>query len=359
MSIVKILVLENNPEIIESYKEDAALLLRDKGINLEFIVSNDLEEAKVKIKDESFDTAIIDLNLAHHGENDDGNEAIRALKDKFRLPIYVITGEPEKFDETLKSYVKFYKKGTPPSIEILEEMAKISQLKIIKYFAKDGYLEKMINDFYWNHLSETIESWEEVEDSNPDDMEKILSRHTVACLNEKLYVDGNVGSFDKYHPGEMYIIPPIKQHYHTGDIVFRREEGNQEKWIILSPACDIVNQINLDNYILAKIICFSTLPNFIDKVKKEEPYEYFYDSLNKKGKSCYDDCKSNKKDRFHYLPEFNIMTNNIIDFQNIITISKDDINGFERKASISSPFLKDIIARFSAYYARQGQPNFL
>jgi hypothetical protein len=65
----------------------------------------------------------------------------------------------------------------------------------------------------------------------------------------------------------------------------------------------------------------------------------------------------------------------VIDFQNItiIKIGEDEttnyaeylverekyIKEYKRIASIASPFLKDIIARFSAYYARQGQPNFL
>jgi hypothetical protein len=274
------------------------------------------------------------------------------------MPIFVVSGELQKLDEPLqKNKLIIQKNRDDFSRENGFEniIPSLFMSKSIHYFSRDGFLEQKINEFYWEHLSQTIESWKKVEEEYPADIEKILSRHTLSCLNEELYVNGNIGSFDKYHPGEMYIIPPIKQHYHTGDII----EKDEEKYLIINPACDIVNDVNLDYYVLVKVVCFTTLTSLKDKIKSDKPYDYFYESLNKKGKSCYDDCRANKKDRFHYLPEFDMMQNNIIDFQNIMMIPKSEITSFRRLASISSPFLKDIIARFSAYYARQGQPNFL
>ena len=71
---------------------------------------------------------------------------------------------------------------------------------------------------------------------------------------------------------------------------------------------------------------------------------------------------------------FNLIDKNyVIDFQNISTVDigehtdpgnanyikgrEENISNYERIASISSPFLKDVISRYSLYYARQGQPN--
>jgi hypothetical protein len=228
--------------------------------------------------------------------------------------------------------------------------------KSIHYFSRDGFLEDKINKFYWEHLSKTISSWSSVGEECPDNIEKILSRHTLSCLNEELYVNGNIGSFDRYHPGEMYIIPPIKQHCHTGDIIKKEDE----LFIILNPACDIVNEGNLDYFIFVKIVEFDSLKMLKEKINNKANAEAsFYDRLNQGGKTRYNDCKVNKKDRFHYLPKFDIFDDKLIDFQQISTQDKEEINHDNVKASISSPFLKDIIARFSAYYARQGQPNFL
>ncbi len=62
---------------------------------------------------------------------------------------------------------------------------------------------------------------------------------------------------------------------------------------------------------------------------------------------------------YHYLPEVSgIMDkNSFIDFRRIITLDRLDDSNIESVATISAPFLKDIIARFSYYYSRQGQPE--
>jgi hypothetical protein len=56
------------------------------------------------------------------------------------------------------------------------------------------------------------------------------------------------------------------------------------------------------------------------------------------------------------LPPFDGNNGYLIDFQDVTTISFT--NDLERIATISSPFIKDIISRFSNYYSRQGQPTF-
>jgi len=383
MNKIQLLVVENNDEIIANYQETIDRLLRG-DINFFMNVAKNLEEAIGIINSEDIDIAIIDLNLSQDkgSGNAEGNAAIKEIKVKHRLPIYVISAEPEILDDKLKDIVTLYKKGTTSTMDIFKEMHQVFKSEIIQYFLKDGYLEKMISDFYWNHLSRTMKSWQEVESEYPTEIEKILSRHTVSSLNEQLYVNGNVGSFDRYHPGEMYIIPPIKRHYHTGDIV----EKDGEKFIIINPACDIVNRGKLYNYILVTLIELNTFFCFDEYVKEDKDYLCFYESLNKKGKEIYLKYKSNAQGAScHFLPSFDVISDDyIINFQkiNIVQIGEEEIvkkegetkeefnirylknreeyiEEYEQIASISSPFLKDIIARFSAYYARQGQPNLL
>ncbi|HIP34346.1 MAG TPA: response regulator, partial [Bacteroidia bacterium] len=250
---IKILILENNPDIYNNYKSEFKQYTRaNKSITFIPFIADTLDKARKFIEENKLDLAIIDLNLDHTkgSDNSEGNEAIVALREHFRLPIYVITGEPEKIDEDEKKYVNFYIKGDQDTSDIIEHMAEAHHSFNMNFFSRDGSLEKQINDFYWNHLSHTLSSWETVAEENGDDIDKILSRHTVSCLNEQLYVDGNRGKFDEYHPAEMYIMPPIKKHYHTGDII----EKDNKKFIILNPACDIVNKNKMDYYIIVGII---------------------------------------------------------------------------------------------------------
>lgn len=370
MNEIKLLILDDDREVIKSFEDTVKRINRDDENNLNYKVytANTLEEAIEIIKYYKLDTAIIDLNLNNGAQNDpynsDGNQAIKELMQNFRMPIFVVSGELTKLDESLQHNELIIQKNR-------DEFAKENGLetiipplflsKSIHYFARDGFLEHKINTFYWEHLSQTIDSWRKVEEEHPAEIEKILSRHTLSCLNEDLYVDGNIGSFDKYHPGEMYIIPPIKQHYHTGDII----EKDGTKYIIINPACDIVNEGKMEYYILVKIYPAVEISKIKYKPEKKQE-SYIQENL----------ANSNKLDRYHFLPKFDIIDDNyVIDFQyiQIVDIGTDkktdyteylkerekNIREYKKIASVSSPFLKDIVARFSAYYARQGQPNFL
>jgi len=367
MNEIKLLILDDNQRVIDSYNKTIKRINRDGEITYQTYTATTLDEAKAIIKYHKLDTAIIDLNLCSERtdpDNADGNEAIKELMKNFRMPIFVVSGEITKLEEELEEnpLIKVYLREKFEEEKGLEEIITLLyNSKSMHYFSRDGYLEEMINNFYWKSLSKTMESWQEVENKYPDDIEKILSRHTMSSLNEQLYVNGNVGSFDKYHPGEMYIIPPIKQHYHTGDII----EKDGKKFIIINPACDIVNKDKMEYYTLAKIVKAIDLPKI--KAKSEaNKNSYINDNLK----------KVNKLDRYHFLPKFDIIDNDfIIDFQclSIVEIGEitktnyedyiiereANINEYTKIASVASPFLKDIIARFSAYYARQGQPNLL
>jgi len=370
MNEIRLLILDDDLEVINSFQGAIDRINRDDKNNLEYKVytAKTLQEAEEIIKYNKLDTAVIDLNLNNDNrvdpDNSDGNQAIEKLMQNFRMPIFVVSGELTKLNESLQQNELIIQKNRDDfsresGFETIIPPRFLS--KSIHYFARDGFLEQKINKFYWEHLSQTIKSWENVEKEYPEEIEKILSRHTLSCLNEELYVNGNIGSFDKYHPGEMYIIPPIKKHYHTGDIV----EKDGDKFIIINPACDIVNKDKMEYYTLVKIFKAIDLPK-IENKQDASKISYINDNLK----------KANKLDRYHFLPAFDIIDHDyVIAFQNLFIIEigeitkttyseylserESNIKEYKKIASIASPFLKDIIARFSAYYARQGQPNFL
>lgn len=370
MKEIKLLIIDDDNEVLTEFSKSVERFNRDNQETCIFKVyeKKSLDEAKDIIKYYKIDTAIIDLNLQENFENpetdnSDGNSVVQKIIENFRIPIYILTGEPQKLALKYKNKnnITLNTKGEKSYLDLLKELQEKLSLKTIDYFSENGYLEKEINDFYWDNLQETLESWNDVARIHPTEIDKILSRHTVACLNEKLYVNGNIGNFDKYHPGEMYIIPPIKQHYHTGDIISK----NNELFIILNPACDIVNKGKLNNYTLAKIIKALDIPKIRDRSEANK-ISYINDNLK----------RTNTLDQYHFLPSFNKIAGDfVIDFQQLTTVEigtenksifnqyiierEKHIITYERIASISSPFLKDIISRFALYYARQGQPNLL
>lgn len=66
----------------------------------------------------------------------------------------------------------------------------------------------------------------------------------------------------------------------------------------------------------------------------------------------------NNKERYHFLPSYKDIPAGFIDFQTLKSLTEDEIReNYDRVATISPLFMRDIIARFSRYYARQGQPD--
>lgn len=380
MKTIKLLIVDDNNEVIEEFKDSIEIYNRDNdNIKYKPYVANNLEAAKEKLETYIIDTAIIDINLNNSsgGDNVDGNSVIEEILKYFRIPIFVVSGTPDKLDDSLKNNVmiKRYTREVDTNQKLFEiDIPNSIKSPTLKYFSRNGYLEKEITKIYWEYLSQTIEHWEQVtEELSQEVIDKILSRHTLSCLNEKLYVNGNIGRFDEYHFGEMYIKPPIKQHYHTGDII----KKDEEYFIILNPACDIVNadikkpyKSKLNFYILAKIISISQIPK-IQYCNKDKD----------KNKDIQEIKKNNGGGSYHFLPIFaDIFPQDsdgyVIDFQNLqmvqtglvsnqtydnieqyIKAREQFIVEYKRVASIAPLFLKDIIARFSHYYARQGQPN--
>lgn len=364
---IKLLILDDDEQVTDSYDEVIKRINRDdESLNYKTYIANTLEQAEEYIKYNKLDTAVIDLNLCRDASdmsNADGNRAIEKIMHHFRMPIFIVSGELDKLDVKYErnNLIKTKTRDDSISDVFKIDIPSVYNSKSMQYFSRNGYLEKKINDFYWNHLEKTLESWSEVAEEQREKFDRILSRHTVACLNEQLYVNGNQGSFDEYHPGEMYIIPSIKQHYHTGDII----EKDGEKFIIINPACDIVNKNKLSVYTVVKILKAFDIDTIRNKTP-ERKKTYIDDSLR----------KVNNIDRYHFLPKFNIIDDDyVIDFQDISIVKigaatdsgnanyfkdrEENIKTYNKIASISSPFLKDVIARFSAYYARQGQPNLL
>ena len=87
-----------------------------------------------------------------------------------------------------------------------------------------------------------------------------------------------------------------------------------------------------------------------DKIGKIEKVQMSLNQLQHNGYSTY----------FHYLPETKVFSGGFINFRKIETFKlKDFRKTFEDPiAKISPSFVRDIVARFSSYYARQGQPDF-
>lgn len=357
--ILKLIIVEDDERQIKLYKDAIDEFNTGAAIKIEIEIGNNLEEGLEQIRKSAFDAAIIDLRLGGDDMTGRGKEIIKTIKKDLRFPVFVLTAYPGDLDDDLKRsnvFYKVYKQTEKDTIEVLREMTDIYKTGITKIMGRKGIIDNTLQKVFWENIADSMEYWEkEVKDE--DKIEKVLSRHILAHLSESLKLTKKE-AFEKCHPAEVYIMPPIKKDFFTGDIL--QSKTSEEYFLILTPACDMelrkqkddgnwITYRNADKIILAKLIEFNQVT---------EVNAYITTPSNIKKKEVEKYIKNTKKERYYCLPSFGArIPGFLIDFQDINRISTGGVNIYDRIASVNEPFLKDIIARFTSYYARQGSPD--
>jgi len=356
MQELKILIVEDDENIrttyhrnIESYNKtnDKYLLTTIFGENRENALGI-LQDTKNK-----FDGAIIDLDLKSAGGQDSsGNDVIREIKDKLRFPVFVISGNIHNLNKELNQPNDFFKvvARDDGDFDYIKEFISIYDTGITNLLNRNGEIEGLINDIFWNHLSSSLNIWIKDVSRDSEQKEKSLLRYTLLHMLE--YLDEN-----NVHPSEFYITRPVKNTLSTGDLISFK--GN--RYVVLTPACDFVPRTNGERNVrkafLLRIIELNEHFTHLDEsIKKND--------ISKTLKGKLEKVISNNKSYYHFIPKHNSIEAGIIDFQDKLSISIDEVEegiknkNIDRFATITLPFLKDLIERYSSYYARQGSPDF-
>jgi len=355
--MLNLLIVEDDEKQRKLYQDSIDEFNTGSDIKIKIKFSNDLVEGLEQIRKNDFDAAIIDLRLGKGDFKGKGKEIIREIKSNLRFPVFVLTGYPGDLDEDLKKeniFYKVYKSTEKNTIEALQEMTDIYRTGITKIIGKKGIIESTLQKVFWGNIAENMEYWKTaIEDENK--IEKFLSRHILAHLAESLKLTEE-GEFEKCHPAEVYIMPPIKKKFFTGDIL--KEINSTKYYIILTPACDMAQQkakfiVLGEIEILSNFEYFKQQERIINSPQKSEEEK---EDAKKKIESLI---TNNDALKYHFLPGFKEFPGGFINFQKVTSVRHKDLgDGIIKIAEVFETFLKDIIARFSNYYARQGSPDF-
>lgn len=343
MEPINLLIIEDEASQIQVYEDVINQFNKAKEQSFSFTICKSFDEGEQALKSPYYDAAIIDLKLSNTEELE-GKKLVEAVYQKLRIPVIIYSGSISQIDDIQENILLKKKLRTEQLSTILEEIIAIYNTGITRLLKPLGSIDNQLTHIFWNHLSNDLGIW--MKHNNPD----TLLRYILSHFQEYLDISP-VGDFQEYHPSEVYITPPIKKNSHTGDII--KYEGNL--FLILTPACDMV--INYRNDENGNQIPFRKAENML--LASLVDFNYQEICLNKKGeldKGKISEYVKNGNFRYHYLPPYLNTNGYIIDFQKLLSI--DFSNKIETIASISSPFIKDIISRFANYYSRQGQPKF-
>ena len=210
-----------------------------------------------------------------------------------------------------------------------------------------GLIEKRLWVVYERNLLRQKKQWVLYAKDSPTRTEKALLRHTLNHLFQLLDEDE-----DCCFPEEMYLAPSLTDKIQTGSIVKERESS---KWfVVMNPACDLVvredGKRNTDRVLLVEVDPGTSLFPWFDDTNLSKEKQGILKSAFRNNKSTY----------YHWLPKTNFFSGGFLNFRKLSTLENDTLSErFETPSQIqiAPSFIKDVIARFSSYYARQGQPD--
>lgn len=345
MSAFRLLIVEDNDQDLATCRDTVARYRDEKQREVELVECRSIEEFRAN-QDNLIDGAIIDLKLA--GQGDEGNQVIQYLaKSHFRIPVAVLTGTPDATDNDFV-YIGVFKKGDTGAgyADLLDRFWGIHNTGLTRIMGGRGVIEETLNKVFRANLLPQIDKWVAYGEETPSGTEKALLRHALSHLLQLLDDDR-----DRYFPEEVYLTPPLTNAIRTGSIV--KGKNSEQRFVVMNPACDLVirdsGECNTDRILIVEIDPQTSL--FPD-----HPAPPLSNSQKENLKKAFENKKSAY---FHWLPKTNFFEGGFLNFRKLSTLSCDKFDErFEKPAiQISPSFVKDMVARFSAYYARQGQPD--
>lgn len=338
---IQIVIVEDDKTLQEMYKAS----IDDFNIESENykIVSchlyNDSELPQI-LYDRHIDAIIIDLDWGTGSQDNEGNRLVKKIYKDCRVPIFIVSGNLQLLDEeyTESAIFKKYQRDEIDVQKLLNEIADLYETGYTNTLGNQSEIDNMLRKVFWEHMSDSINSWKGQEKNFQTQR---MLRFAVSRINEMLTVNVDNGH-DDYIALEFYIKPPIKEKPFTGDII----TYDDNKYIVITAACDM-EQNNSDFVVLCQID-FRIIDDLTTRIKTGS-------STAEKELGKY---INNSKARYHLLPPCQLFSGGLIDFQLIRSVKEEDFQEYASViASIDLVFHKDIQARFSHYYGRQGQPQ--
>nr|WP_174505217.1 response regulator [Acinetobacter sp. Marseille-Q1620] len=352
VEIIKILFVEDNDVPIRIFENELADFNDEiNGFNIQPVIARTYDEA-IHLIDKSFDAIIMDLALGNNQEA--GNELVRILEEKgVRIPIIFVSGNHSNvvahpliinirardqgdYEQDFYNIVDVYKTG------------------LTNILGGRGEIEKKLSEIFTETVLPELEIWKKYASEQREEKhtEKALLRLVVNHLNHLLEED-EIPSY----PEEFYIYPVKDEILRTGTIL--KSKSSDIYYISLSPACDLAQRNGVcktDRLLIAEIEPVSQIKSIIYQQFESQPAGKRKDeNIAKELKKYF---SNNFSNYHHSLPKIKKFVGGFINFRKAQSLTQDQIDlDYEIvKIQVAAPFIKDVLSRFSSYYARQGQP---
>ena len=343
---------------------DGELFTREpsiKKLGIKIEIAKNLTEAKEKIfLNKDFDAIVLDLKLDTKTVECEGNEILKWILEEQMCLLIIYSGNLGGLDESLlteydESKLIFkYNKGEKTPIEIINELLELDNKGITK-LVKLKTLQREIKKIFWIHSKEMIDFLKENE--NAGSLESNLFDKYIGILIESLISKELEDEEEKEISNKLLYIPPRLSNLSTGTII----KYDSKLFYIITPACDVSQKKSRYYHVLE---CKSEIEylQFLKKVKNKNVINDETGIPNAEGKKALKKIKDNPKsvpENIYFLPK-GIFIDRIIyiNFHEIEKIEIEKISEFEIVCHTVPRLTKDIVAKFSNCFSRQGSPDY-
>lgn len=255
------------------------------------------------------------------------------------MVVAILTATPVDADDE-PPVVGVYTKGEHGIDKILDRLWEIYKTGLTNILGGKGQLEAQLNNLFLKCLLPSINVWCEYGKIDKHNTKKALLRYTLNHLVAELE-----GTEIPFFPEEVYLTPLLDDSLKTGSIVRCKEELTVH--VVMTPACDLIirskGKPKTDVIVVAEVTPESIL------VQDLAPNSDRLTRMRNNNDAKY----------YHWLPQCDVFESGFLDFRRLKTVQWNELDCVfdQLRTRIAPSFLKDVISRFSAFYARQGQPT--
>lgn len=375
---IKILIIEDN---VERASELQKYLNKAGFYNIRHY--KDFSEGEDSFLYEKFDLAIVDVKDDSPGGNSyAGVDIISKVMHNIFIPVIFWTGNSFKpiQDHLTEQGINTNLEDNMVSLVSKTETAaipsKVQEIMKSKYFGVTKSIEheisKTLAEHLWKHVRPHYNDYFSgvAKEDISRLQESILRSRVVRKLSAEIDNDTDISGYAAWR----YIFPPVSCDLSTGSILTNKESS---EWsIVLSPACNLEPRgkegsahVPKSDYLI------------VAKAKPVEEYNFYAKYSESPSKSAWNKLVGDKlkaKENWYYLPKFVDIPDLFINLENIcaVQLNKEEyINSFqegnscsyweyfaetnslEHIATLSSPYVENLISQYSHFVGKVGTPD--
>ncbi len=350
-------------ERVKEYLEGESIATPDERPQVQTLT--DFTEALEALEKQHFDLLILDVRVGspdEEREEEVGIRTLEAIKQRRFVPVVFYTALPHLVQNLETPFIRVVEKEADPT-RLLETMRSIfaTQLPTVNR-ALIRHLETVQRDYMWDFVAT---HWEQF-GYTPDraSLAYLLARRLAISLSgpgirqlaqELGDVTGTATVEDQIHPMQYYVMPPIEKSLPlAGDLYKGQIEAQDGYWVLLTPSCDFVvrkGKPKVEWALMAYCVPLNELEEYRNWLNNPSKVEGELKSLLRNNRA------NSQPERFFFLPGAIDLPDLVVDFQQLVSLPREQMDNLERLASLDSPFAEALLARFSRYFGRLGTPD--